>query len=79
MLTYLEDIGHIQESINDRSSAPIDKAIFQNQGEAVLLLMQMGYRAYSIESIERFVNEEPSDTQIKNKINEILVERRNDN
>lgn len=79
MLMYLEENGYLQEQRNDHDRAPIDMAAFRQQGEAVLLLMQLGHYARSDESIVRFLDQDPADTPVKNRIRALLVERGNDN
>lgn len=72
MLSYLIGQGFALDGSNERGRSPLDVAIFRRHEETALLLMQHGLRPRSADELQRFLNEEPVDTDVKNRIRELF-------
>jgi ankyrin repeat protein len=74
MLTYLIEHEHVLDDRNKHNRGVLDIAIFNHHEETVLMLLQQGFRPRSDDGLERFLNQEPTNTEVKTRIRERFLE-----
>ena len=74
MLTYLLEQGYLRDTMSKHNSSPLDLALRRQQDETVLLLIRQGFRPRSTDSLQRFLDEEPGNTPIKQQIRELYFD-----